>query len=123
MAKLFGGVYSFDSVRRWVIGSKLGSPVLASECVLVPVNVTDEHWFLVAIYPGRRRMDCYDAFYGDQTAKVGENQAYLEALSRFMDEPALALSPLAGPPSPVPWTFEHLMPGVDIPRQVCFKGR
>lgn len=54
--------YCFANVARWTKRDKVD--VFACRLVLVPLNYSNTHWALGAIYPTERRVEVYDSLGG-----------------------------------------------------------
>lgn len=87
--------HGFDGVKRWTKKVDL----LSKELLLVPVNVGNEHWVLLAADLKRKRISCYDSLGGRHKKKVGQLRAYLASelrargkdasLEGWVDEPTV----------------------------------
>jgi Ulp1 family protease len=63
---LESGSYLYSSVQNWA--ATFGCPdnnIFKTEVVLIPVNLPNEHWFLLAAFMRERRLQYYDSLNKD----------------------------------------------------------
>jgi len=64
------GRFNYEAVRRWT----RKEVVLKARKIVIPVNVTDAHWFLAVVIPAVGRVELYDSI-GRAQEHMGQNLA------------------------------------------------
>ena len=75
---LHDGRYHYDNIRRWS-NNVPGQDIFALDKLIVPINISQQHWTCAVIFMQEKRIQYYDSVLGD-------GLYYLRALRRYLKD-------------------------------------
>jgi hypothetical protein len=94
--------YCFANVARWTVRASVD--VAATDVIIVPVNLSNTHWALAALWPAQRRILYADSLGGGRGALAAR---IVSVLGRWHDDEC-ADKRLAAPRAGEPWAATHV---------------